>query len=249
MKKNKPEQQSVSGHSELLATHAGIITRASPGSDIPAPESITDPEPATEPAPERKRGRPRKEKTGTGISSDTGNGRVVKSGYAKLLIEAREIPTAVGLGIRYYDEKASRLLYQELPLRGPAEDSTIEKLDELKGDEASAINYWRLVFSVSFYLFRDQYQILLTNQGSAYTDQIQKMNLRRMAELVGIEYYHMANLFTGQGTSRVLLRYISFLHTYKIDFIRIMFQPDLIERAYSFFLSQNNPAGPAPGQE
>jgi hypothetical protein len=216
MKKSNPSPETVSG-TDQTHTRVAPHTNREPGNPIV----------------KRPLGRP----------SKLQSGRAEKEGYTKILVDAGEIPETLGLGRRYYDEKESKLIYRELPVIRPEERPALllEKLDELKQDEVSATHYWRLIFSVSFYLFRDQYNILLETSSRNRSEQIRKVNLKRMAELADIEYFNLSNLFIGQGSSRILLKYIAFLYTHKIDFIKIMFHPDLIERAYRGFLDRNTP--------
>lgn len=149
--------------------------------------------------PTRSRGRPKKE-------SDE------KATYAKLLVSSKVINSVYRLAA------ASLLSPQQC----------YERSKLIRSDPQTSEYYWRLVYSISFYQYRD-----LRAQTQAINE-TKKYSFRAFSAEVGIAYFNLKRMFQGLGITRTYITYELFLYIKGINFIEIQLNPGLVEKAYSY---------------
>lgn len=96
--------------------------------------------------------------------------------------------------------------------------------------------YFRLVFTVSFQLYKQKRAIQLANQEREPGTPIPEISIKTMAEEAGIEYFKINRLFRGTGLVENLFKYELFLRRYNIDFITIAKFGPLVDKANKYML-------------
>ena len=147
----------------------------------------------------RSRGRPKKE-------SDE------KATYAKLLVSSKVINSVYRLAA------ASLLTPQQC----------YERSKLIRSDPQTSEYYWRLVYSISFYQYRDLRA--LTQEIS----ETKKYSFRAFSAEVGVAYFNLKRMFQGLGITKTYINYETFLYIKGINLIEIQLNPGIIEKAYSY---------------
>jgi hypothetical protein len=111
------------------------------------------------------------------------------------------------------------------------------KLSEIKKHTEACEYYWKLVFTYSFFVYKNRRMTdaIFERADTALIDGIKKMNLKNLAEIVGIEYHNFKNMYSGRGNAKNLLHYQAFLYENGVNFISLQFTETLVNKAYSYY--------------
>ena len=162
--------------------------------------------------PSRSKGRPKKTTLG-------------KGNYSKLLISQKVLNSVY------------RLAHVSLLTSG----QIYERFKLITADEKTAEYYWRLVYTISFYQYRDL-QILSEASENDQKPDIKKYTLRNFSKDVDIAYFNLKRMFEGRGITKNYISYYTFLHIHGINFVQIQLDPGVIEKAYSYYsILQDHP--------
>lgn len=111
------------------------------------------------------------------------------------------------------------------------------KLTTLKSNTEACEYYWRLVFTYSFFVYKNRRMTdaIFERVDKATLEGIKKMNLKQLAEIIGIEYHNFKNMYSGRGNAKNLLQYQAFLYENGVNFISLQYSDTLINKAYSYY--------------
>ena len=112
-----------------------------------------------------------------------------------------------------------------------------QKLSAIKKHPDACEYYWKLVFTYSFFIYRNRRMTaaIFERADTASIDTIKKMNLKQLAETVGIEYHNFKNMYSGRGNAKNLLQYQAFLYENGVNFVSLQYTDTLINKAYSYY--------------
>jgi hypothetical protein len=120
----------------------------------------------------------------------------------------------------------------------PEEPAALQsKLTTLKEHPEACEYYWKLVFTYSYFVYKNRRltDAIFERTDTATLETIKKMNLKQLAEIVGIEYHNFKNMYSGRGNAKNLLHYQSFLYQNGVNFISLQYTDSLINKAYSYY--------------
>lgn len=119
----------------------------------------------------------------------------------------------------------------------PEEQAELQaKLSTIKENTEASEYYWKLVFTYSFFVYKNRKMTdaIFDRADTTTLESIKKMNLKQLAETVGIEYHNFKNMYSGRGNAKNLLQYQSFLYENGVNFISLQYTDTIINKAYSY---------------
>jgi hypothetical protein len=120
----------------------------------------------------------------------------------------------------------------------PEEQAELQaKLTVVKEHPEASEYYWKLVFTYSFFVYKNRRMTdaIFERSDTTTLENIKKMNLKQLAEIVDIEYHNFKNMYSGRGNAKNLLQYQAFLYENGVNFISLQNTDTLINKAYSYY--------------
>jgi len=130
------------------------------------------------------------------------------------------------------------------------EEQIFNQVDEMMANPEANMYYFRLVYSMAYTQYSQLQELNIENAPDSSEliydktptsgkskPKRKKVTIKSLSEQSNLEYFNFIRLFKGKGkgNGHTVFQFILFMRRHKINFVELMFDPGIVEKAYLYY--------------